>query len=347
MNKSTSTTSKEMYGVQDWQKATSGFKELELEREPSLKEFYGNFWPPMESYVSPLNPIFLLDLPKAIEHVNKESWLVRDGLIPLIWFFTKNPAPEGFRAKLRIHADFEEYVPEAWRPQVELYRQLAGNDAGYESRRSPRKVTTLYLLGLVSPSVCSISELERNLKDIVTFIGGPKKIAALKIKAFLPARFEPNDIFSEPSFSSRFIATICRHLSANIEFFEFESFRSMYPEEGSWVHEFNSGDLYSDSYLSSVAISKGIKVLPIGRFKPENERTSFDQIVPLYPHVSCGIRTHFRKPFINYLNESWIAESKERAQVFNRTVSAVVNRVYPWPEWFQSWCKELPRQEIN
>jgi hypothetical protein len=351
MKKSTVTTSKSkvtktVYGVDDWRKVSRSIRGPWVQREADVRGFFDNLWPATEIYTSNLNPVFLLDLPRASGMDSHKSWLVRDGLIPLIWFFTKNPKPAGFSAILRIHSDFEEYVPPDWRAQVQLFEPLVNHPAGFQSasRSNPKKINEIYLMGLVMPSVCSIPHLENDLALILKCVGGRKKLSEIKLKAILPQRYEPHDVFNGASFHSRFVGKLCRELGTDIEFIEFDSFNWMYPETGSWFHEFNSGYLYVDSAFSAIAIGKGLKTLPVLKGTDQKSQRPFDEILPMYPHVSCGIRKSFAKPFVDYLSGSWVSESQEKTKAFQNAISSSAHRAFPWPQWFSSWCTALPRK---
>ena len=184
MSKSTKTTSKPFaiasvpvqssYGVESWRQAKPlAFVETP-KRPQELKQYFDALWPSIEMYESVMKPIFLADLPSAAEANPKGEWLVRDGLLPLIWFFTKNPEPGSFRGKLRVHASFEEFIPDAWRPQVDLYELFSNDQDGYDSSFGvdTGEVKELLLTGLIMQSYCSLSKLESDLKGIVDFIGG-------------------------------------------------------------------------------------------------------------------------------------------------------------------------------
>ena len=267
---------------------------------------------------------------------------MRDGLLPILWFFKNNPAPASFRGNLQVHADFEEYVPDAWRSQVELYRFFSTSAGGYLTKaKKAQPIRNLLLLGLIAPSVCSLPTLNDELKEIVRLIGGKKGLDNCTIKAVLPLRFENMHLFNGQSYYNRFIASICRELGTQIDFMEYDAFRASYPAEDTWFHEFNDRWLYADSYMSLVAQSKSCRVLPLHK---SDSAESFDRILPAFPHVSCGIRKTYKKKFLNYLEGNWITESEERAKRYYSAMNSAANISYPWPNWFSSWCGEITQR---
>lgn len=325
------------YGIQDWQRLASDT--APPERTPEIRNFFGGLWPAAETYASPLNPIFLLDLPDRTTGSAKESWLIRDGVLPLVWFFVKNPTPGGFRGVLKIHAELERLIPDAWRPQVMLY-ELFPDELPRPRQATPNEVREILLTGLIMPSACSISRLEEDLQQIVQFIGGREKIPSVKIRAFLPARFEVTDRASGPSFYNYFMKTLFQYLGLEIEFLEYESLRWLYASSSIWMHEFNEKFLYADSYLSLLCLSKGHRAIPLnGGKRPRKPR--YERVYPAYANVSCGIRSEFKEPFLDYLSGKWVPESQERAKAFFQATNSAANRIYPWPRWFPSWCEGL------
>lgn len=348
MKRSTRTTSRpktaspetvsEKYGIQDWRNLSMPVAAPEPERSPEITQFFNGLWPVSESYASPLNPIFLLDLQKLSSFSEKESWLIRDGLLPLLWFFVNNPEPGRFKSTLRIHADFERFIPDAWRPQVELYELFPDENAPDPRQGAGNRVRELLLTGLIMPSACSLNRLECDLAEIVKFVGGKDKLPGIKIRAFLPARFEVTDRDNGPSFYNLFMKTLFQSLGLEIEFLEYESLRWMYASSQVWMHEFNEKLLYSDSILSLLCLSKGHRQIPMG---PARKKPRFDRIYPVYPHVSCGIRKTYQENFVDYISSNWVPESQERAKAFYQATNSAANRLYPWPKWFPSWCQSL------
>jgi hypothetical protein len=347
-------TPKNAYGIADWQTGGVLMKAPDLtglERNKESHDFFQNLWPASEAYISALNPIFLADL-HAIEATNPKShYLVRDGILPLMWFFSQNPEPGNFKGKIRVHSDFEELVPDAWREQTELFSLFAEKSAPQAKNAAPTKsIKQILLLGVIMPSVCSLPRLESDLANVIEFAGGKEELEKIKIRAFLPFRMEAANMFSGHAYYNYFCSTLNRILGFNVEFIEYESLKWMYLEPGTWVHEFNEKYLYTDSYLSLLAMSKGGNFIPSVQgssvVAEVSESPAYDMIYQIYPHVSCGVRRKFQKSFVNYLNADWVPETQERALLFYKAMNSSAN-VYPWPSWFAPWCKDfvLRRQE--
>jgi hypothetical protein len=66
---------------------------------------------------SPLPSGFLSRIPR------EKIFLARDGLIPLLRFFSRYPAPpKTYRGELLVHRDWGAFVPSRWRARCRLYR---------------------------------------------------------------------------------------------------------------------------------------------------------------------------------------------------------------------------------
>jgi hypothetical protein len=341
------TVNESQYGIHDWQAGVIATTEAVPPRETEVKDFYQNLWPASEPYISVLNPVFLVDLPKMASPSEPGTWFVRDGLLPLIWFFQKNPEPGSFTGILRVDAEFEEFVPDAWRTQVELYEIFQEASSTY-GRVVPAEgfITDILLLGLVMPSACSLKQLEADLEDIVDAIGGKARLGDVKIRAFLSNRFEAGGLFNAPAHYNRFMMTICKYLGTNIDFLEYEALKWTYLQPTTLVHEFNEKLVYSDSFLKLIALSKGGQFL-LPQYRGQMGQQAYDKVFPLYPHVSCGIRKHYTKPFMNYLCKDWVPESPERAKIFYSAMNSAANTSYKWAKWITSWCKDFAKSEVT
>ena len=329
----TSIKSGETYGVANWRMAAGSVSQTEPKRDPEIQQFFDLVWPAGHVVASPLNPVFLLDLPKLASERASERWLVRDGLLPLIWFFSQNPEPGNFKQKLLVPIQFQEYVPNAWRQQVELFELFN------ETANQPQEIRELLLMGVLMPSMCSIARLERDLKMIVERIGGPQALSKLRIRAYFPFKYEPPAEFNGTAFYLRYSQLLFKYLGADVEFLEYESLQWINLESSTSVHEFNEEWLISNSYLKLLSLSKGHHFLT--GLAPTRSSGGYDEIFPMFPNVSCGIRKRFDLEFIDYTGSAMVLETQERARAVHAAANSYANKLYPWPKWFTSWCRDF------
>ncbi len=328
------------YGVPDWRDHPKTLPLHVPPRRPEMDAYFGRLWPACDPYVSRLNPAFLADLQALDTGRPNERWLIRDGLLSLIWFFIKNPAPNSFKGSLLIDSEFEAFVPDAWRPQASLYDFFPD---GYEAASKPTEVKDLVLLGLIMPSVCSLSRLESDLSRMTQIVGGQKKWKDVRIRAVLPARYEISDAFAGHAFYNRFMSTLVQYLGPNVEYLEPHTYQWHHFNSSTWFHEFNEKYLYADSFFTEIALSKGHWAMDVQT--KVLDRSRLDEIVPAFPHVSCGIRKKFEKPFINYVNSGWMQTSQEVAKALHRVMDSSAIRSFDWPDWFFTWCKDISTGE--
>jgi hypothetical protein len=86
---------------------------------------------------NPLPSGFLSRLP------GEKVFLARDGLIPLLRFFSRTPAPpKTYRGELVIHRDWLAFVPVRWRARCRLYRIGARSSPG--QAESPPRVRAVF-----------------------------------------------------------------------------------------------------------------------------------------------------------------------------------------------------------
>ncbi|MCC6278523.1 MAG: hypothetical protein IT289_11470 [Oligoflexia bacterium] len=328
------------YGIANWREMARHRKPAHVfSRPPDIQAFFDRLWPAVDNYVAPLHPIFLLDLPHFATSLTRNVWLIRDGLVPLIWFFISNPEPGNFKAQILIHSQFEEYVPEAWRAQAALFDFLP-EESEKILETSAKDRDELLLLGQIMPSVCSLEHLEKDLDMILRKVGGKRGLRKMRLNAFLPARYEDSEHSEGPAFYNKFMITLCRYLGADINILEHKQLLEASHFRTSWVHEFNEKHLYVDSHSMRIALSRGGSILILEE-KNKQRTHHYETIYPFYPNLSCGISTRFEKKFIDYLTDGAIIESRESAKNYYSALASSSNRSFPWPRWFTSWCKHL------
>jgi hypothetical protein len=98
--------------------------------------------PAFGSYTSCLNPINLFSVLDYSLFKKLRFALIRDGVIPLTYFFTMYPTPESINTVFLIHETLSPFIPKAWWDNVVLYSHAAlARDEAYCSKKSTLYVT--------------------------------------------------------------------------------------------------------------------------------------------------------------------------------------------------------------
>ena len=102
--------SEDTYLNLDW---LEKYRENDLQLKPHLsqslevKNFFSHFWPNTSDYQSPFENIFLIQAATAKIFNSRPKWFIRDGLIPLLWFFKTHPTPAKMKSRIYIHQWFQ------------------------------------------------------------------------------------------------------------------------------------------------------------------------------------------------------------------------------------------------
>jgi hypothetical protein len=134
-------------------------------------------------YEGPVPSLFLYELPGPALLEQQEQVLVRDGILPLLEWFRKNPHPQDSWAQLLIAKKLLPLVPASWHHKVRPYELGIKSLAG---EKSPKK---LFFFGLDFPSFCSSSTLAETLSRLESFYDLSNE--ELEVCAYLPLREDP------------------------------------------------------------------------------------------------------------------------------------------------------------
>ncbi|MEQ1877999.1 MAG: hypothetical protein ABL958_15255 [Bdellovibrionia bacterium] len=288
--------------------------------------FTRDVWPAATEYYSPLNPIFLSEKFYPAQLNERTIWLARDGLVPLLWFFKRNPKPPFLKCTILVHEDFAPYVPNAWRPTIGTYRIQAEVPA----KRVEAK--TLLVMGSVADSYCSLTGLEDILDRLEQRIT-PERLAKLNKVCFLPVQL---------------------HLSANRETFQPAYFLELYrrlgmdfkPVRFGWIEgqlllnetiviDLNEKLVVADNFLMHTALQKGAQYLSLA----DNLKQSPGRFIRMSPYHGM-IVTERLTGRCEIAKDSASEEYFER---FERAMRSDANRAFPWPIWMTEWGLAISR----
>jgi hypothetical protein len=214
-------------------------------------------------YFSALNPVLLYGGADIKQLLKKKEWLVRDGLIPLSFFFKEKLLnKEGLN--LTIHKDLFFIVPPEWRNNVTFYEIEADNK--YDKIKLPKQII---LFGMPNETLADPDEFEEDVSMLANTFG-KKNIQNMKIIAYLPnkrtdlwGRWQDENFF-------KYGKSIFKNLKMDIEFPELQTIESMSDLKDSLYFEINRGHIIKDTFTQHFFLSKGA-----GMLKPE--KNSFEK----------------------------------------------------------------------
>jgi len=296
--------------------------------------FSGEFFPRLSDVCFPLIVPFKWPCPAtflwskpSFNQLNKQpEWIVRDGLIPVLWFFLNNPKPIGFRSKLLFDQRFAHLIPTAWRAKSLLFNVESTTLA------TTSKTKRWLLSGIVSPAHCSIEHLESILTQLTT-----KKALTrlLKTAPLLTSLLFRHERIGDGHFAVEgFHFDFCRRLGSVF----------CGPAIGSYSHELerlasmddliyidlNEGLLASEGPLHHLVLSKGAI--------PFNKRTLLG---PLKKSIALS-RNHCANvcTIPDSIKSVWekecFSEQVKYARAFTRRLATgKTHHRYPWPVWVE------------
>lgn len=302
-----------------------------LGQTPQCKQFVDSMWPLSARYASPLNPIFLVEIGSLDLLRQRPFWMIRDGLIPLLWFFELHPEPKlkNFSSKLLVSEDLAPFIPAPWRNYFGTYQKVSRHSADVSG--ADRR---LLIAGVVSENFCSLDFLESDLKKIREWVETRKTSKRQQTEAlvFLPTQ---GDISS--AFVSQYIVNVCQAIGGDMRCLSWQKFSTLDGLENCDFLELNDGQICKDSFLEEFALSSG--ALPIGRqhLPVAAEMGSGTRYVELSPHHGLVVKAEVSEK--SELSEALNAGNERSPiyQKYHRALRSKAHGRFPWPQWLSAW----------
>jgi len=302
-----------------------------LPNSPEIKSYMDFLWPLAESYYAPVPGVFLIQV-LSLELLNsKPVWMVRDGLLPLLWFFRRFPKPINLSSKLLIPENLLPFIPDPWTPFVGSYLVKSTTKSNVNRK--------LLFVGCLSEFFMPLNELPTWFEK--TFATDSlEKIKSLEKTVFLPMRqwhFQSeNDHFYHLVFAKRFFDAV----GENFEALNYRQLVQIESTTGFEVINVGTNFLISDSGLTHRLLAKGASIYGQSE-APQSETSEF---VAFSPHH--GISVEF-EPKIESIGKAWqksCGEYEKFQLLMSKAFRSDANIKLPWPSWFADWAKTAVQQ---
>lgn len=268
---------------------------------------------------------FLSEIDQKISRTPGIAIKIRDGLIPMLWFFNKNPEPANWQRKILIHHSLFRHVPMAWRDRTGVY------EIGAQPR--PEDIETmdeLLLLGVASDNFCGLERMEQLLARI------EERLAQLPAVTKLSGYIAIPPWVDHVGFQAEYFVTLARRLNRDIQFLNWYKFCGRRNLSKTFVVDLNEFVLCADNYLYQWALTHGAK-----SFFPLQEGYQPGEELSLYH------RYYFREdPGLTPPPPADESQARIMFKIFlpsNPYSSTVKTSPFPWPKGFESWCHYLQR----
>ncbi len=227
--------------------------ESRTEREMQYTHYISPF---SDKYYSPLNPFLIFGGADPEQLLKKDTWLLRDGLIPLSFFFKEASLDllAGSR-KFLVHKDFWFLVPPTWQKNVLFYDVSAKKNYGKGS--VPEKMV---LMGIANDTMADPEEFVTSIKDLASNFTA-KEIEKIQIMAYFPnkrsdlwGKWQDENIF-------KYAKSIFENLKMDIHFPEWDVLKSTMDYQNTLYYEVNSGVIVKDTATQHMFLSRGAGLL--------------------------------------------------------------------------------------
>lgn len=282
-----------------------------------VRDFLNFTWPSsIESY-NPLNAVFSMQILHLDLLKSHSTWLFRDGLVPLLWFFRRHPHPGNLQCKIYIHKDLSDFVPEAWRKHMGTYK-ITSLAQGNGQRK-------LLLLGTMAEPFMSQKALREFLLQLKTTHGDELK--KLEKTALILPKSYGFGTEHDHQYSVDYMCQLCEVFGTNIKALHWRQFESMDHFHGFEVVSLNDGYLLADDFMVNYAASRG------ARFFQKDQKKSEDKVVRLSAYHGYLLQDEL--PTSAYA----VSDDIKASEKYLRALNSEAHIRMPWPQWFSDWVK--------
>lgn len=227
------------------------------ETQTETEVIYQNYLSPFgNKYFSSLNPFLIYGGADISKLMKKNVWLLRDGLIPLSFFFQNASLTlmEDER-KFLVHKDFWFLVPPEWQESVLFYEKVS--DVNYGNENPPQK---LILAGIANQTLASQDEFLAKIENLAK-VFTKKDFDNMEISAYFPnkrndlwGRWQDENIF-------QYSKIMFQKIKLDIDFPEWDMIKSNMDFKNSLYYEINSGSIIRDTFTQEMFLSRGAGLL--------------------------------------------------------------------------------------
>lgn len=317
----------------DWLATHRDSKKVKLNDQAQVHAFKSTIWPNGESYFSPVPSIFILEI-LNLETLNSQpGWIIRDGVVPLLWFFKTFPRPGKLKSKIYLNSSLLKFVPTAWQPFVGSYRTVSTQPFN-SNKSAPNK---LIVCATIGENHCSLKGLETRLEKWVS--SHPEiDIQKMEKQIFFPIRMSPSN--TDAIYPIKFMIEFCRYFGPeNNQVLTWPQVQMSHSWEGFYFLEINDHLICSDSSLKHDVLSKGgINFEQSSADQTIDPKSEFISLSP-YHGFEISDEAKFDKSISTSLKRS-IKEHAEFNELYLKTIQSEANQNLPWPSWFSMLAEE-------
>jgi|GEM_PF-1125605 len=306
-------------------------------RNEKSNQIDGFLWPISVDYYSQLNPIFLHHMDDIELFKYAPVWLIRDGLVPLIWFFKKNPSPpRWWVSQMLVKPSLASFVPDEWRRFFGTYR-IRQN---IQQEESPKRIL---LVGLMTDVYCSQAELNYQIKKLAEKLG-KSNLKAIEVSAILPGKFSCLLETDKITYHFEYALKICNYFGTQVKTLKWNQFLRSESFQESMIVDLNDHILCSDNALIHHALSFGGR-LP-SCFGTEQMETAMDsQYMAVSSYHGFEVRREISAKMETQDDWSALDDYLKFEKKIYRTHSKNTSYIFPWPESLMNWARSSTIQK--
>ncbi len=212
--------------------------------------------PYSSKYFSVLNPFLIYGGANTSLLLKKDKWFLRDGLIPLSFFF--KDAPEELldtKREFYVHKDFWFLVPMKWRKQVRFYD--FESKVTFCQKNKPKQIV---ICGIANETLADPKEFVEQV-EILSTTFSKNELEKMNVIAYFPNK--RTDLWGrwKDENNFKYAKTLFEKIKLDIDFPEWDAISTTSSYEGTLYYEINSGSILKDSFVTQLLLSKGAGLL--------------------------------------------------------------------------------------
>jgi hypothetical protein len=287
-----------------------------------VESFVGSLWPMGVPYTNPLNAIWSMQIADVHLLRSRRHWFLRDGLVPLMWFFKRHPKAPAFDTTILIDEAFAHFVPVGWREKVGTYRLHSEVAAQPNSRTA--------LIGLASESYASVPFVQKQLPKILE---NERKHGSTAVDLFMPARMTWAHDEREHSLHANYFRELFRLLPDDTRIMNRGELAGTFDANKIRVCDLNEKLMVADNGLVSALLAKGAQ---LGDLNPPEKGEEFRKISPYHGFV---INWRIGAEADQNVSRSLKSVSRFHGEIEDVFNQSPVFQAFPWPRWFAEWTR--------